>query len=161
MELVFIVLLSHDAYSTPVLLVLHRDAPWHDVCPPQAVIVSKRWSWFSAHRLRCLFVREILIFTKNKVPMGSFPNLLVNFVFVLGHVEHCDHYKFITPNVQPCLQQPWRTCLQLLSLQSIDQSCIFRVVQVTKSLQDPLEVGNNLPGISDNVREWGLKQKCF
>jgi len=36
---------------------------------------------------------------------------------------------------------------------SINQSCIFRVVQVTKSLQDPLEVGNNLPGISDNVRE--------
>ena len=37
--------------------------------------------------------------------------------------------------------------------QSINQSCIFRVVQVTKSLQDPLEVGNNLPRISDNVRE--------
>ena len=36
---------------------------------------------------------------------------------------------------------------------SINQSCIFRVVQVTKSLQDPLEVRNNLPGISDNVRE--------
>jgi len=34
-----------------------------------------------------------------------------------------------------------------------NQSCIFRVVQVTKSLQDPLVVGNNLPGISDNVRE--------
>jgi len=31
--------------------------------------------------------------------------------------------------------------------QSINQSCIFRVVQVTKSLQDPLEVGNNLSGI--------------
>jgi len=26
---------------------------------------------------------------------------------------------------------------------SINQSCIFRVVQVIKSLQDPLEVGNN------------------
>ena len=37
--------------------------------------------------------------------------------------------------------------------QSINHACIFRVVQVTKSLQDPLEVGNNLPGISDNVRE--------
>ena len=36
---------------------------------------------------------------------------------------------------------------------SVNQSCIFRVVQVKKSLQDPLEVGNNLPGISDNVRE--------
>jgi len=45
--------------------------------------------------------------------------------------------------------------------QSINQSCIFRVVQVTKSLQDPLELGNNLPGISDNVRKWGLEQKCF
>ena len=28
---------------------------------------------------------------------------------------------------------------------NINQSCIFRVVQVIKSLQDPLEVGNNLP----------------
>ena len=37
--------------------------------------------------------------------------------------------------------------------QSINQSCIFRVVQVIKSLQDPLEVGNNLPGINDNVTE--------
>jgi len=36
---------------------------------------------------------------------------------------------------------------------SINQSYIFRVVQVIKSLQDPLEVGNNLPGINDNVRE--------
>ena len=33
------------------------------------------------------------------------------------------------------------------------------MVQVTKSLQDPLEVGNNLPGINDNVRELGLEQK--
>jgi len=44
---------------------------------------------------------------------------------------------------------------------SINQLCFFRVVQVTKSLQDPLEVGNSLPGISDNVRERGLEQKCF
>jgi len=37
---------------------------------------------------------------------------------------------------------------------SINQSImLFRVVQVTKSLQDPLEVGNSLLGISDNVRE--------
>jgi len=35
---------------------------------------------------------------------------------------------------------------------SINQP-IFRVVQVIKSLHDPLEVGNNLTGISDNVRE--------
>ena len=56
-------------------------------------------------------------------------------------------------------QQQWQ---QLPPInQSINQSCLFRVVQVTKSLQDPLEVGNNLPGISDNVREWGLEQKCF
>ena len=45
--------------------------------------------------------------------------------------------------------------------QSINQSCIFRVVQVTKSLQDPLEAGNNLAGIDDNVRERRLEQKCF
>ena len=37
--------------------------------------------------------------------------------------------------------------------QTISQSRIFRVVQVIKSLQDPLEVRNNLPGINDNVRE--------
>jgi len=42
-----------------------------------------------------------------------------------------------------------------------NQSCIFRVVQVIKSLQDALGVGNNLPGINDNVRERGLEQKCF
>ena len=37
---------------------------------------------------------------------------------------------------------------------SINQSImLFRVVQVTKSLQDPLEEGNSLLGISDNVRE--------
>jgi len=29
---------------------------------------------------------------------------------------------------------------------SVNQSCIFRVVHVIKSLQDPLERGNNLPG---------------
>ena len=44
---------------------------------------------------------------------------------------------------------------------SINQSYIFRVVQVIKSLQDPLEAGNNLPGINNNVRERGLEQKCF
>jgi len=30
--------------------------------------------------------------------------------------------------------------------QSINRSCIFRVVQVIKSLKDPMEVGNNLSG---------------
>jgi len=42
--------------------------------------------------------------------------------------------------------------------QSINQSCIL-VVQVIKSLQDPLEVGNNLPGINDNVRKRDLEEK--
>jgi len=35
------------------------------------------------------------------------------------------------------------------------------VVQVIKSLQDPLEVGNNLPGISDNVRERAAETEMF
>ena len=39
---------------------------------------------------------------------------------------------------------------------TINQSCIFRVVQVIKSLQDPLEVGNNLPWISDNSNSSNL-----
>jgi len=38
--------------------------------------------------------------------------------------------------------------------QSTNQSImLFRVVQVTKSLQDPLEVGNSLLGISHDVRK--------
>jgi len=45
--------------------------------------------------------------------------------------------------------------------QSINQSGIFRVVQVIKSLQDPMEVENNLLAVNDNVREPGLEQKCF
>ena len=52
-----------------------------------------------------------------------------------------------------------RSCCTAIVL--INQSCISKVVQVIKSLQDPLEVGNNFPGISDNVRERGLEQKCF
>ena len=51
--------------------------------------------------------------------------------------------------------------VQRVWVESINQSCIFRVVQVIKLLQDPLEVGNNLLGINDNVRERGLEQKCF
>jgi len=44
--------------------------------------------------------------------------------------------------------------LWFLVFGKINQSImLFRVVQVTKSLQDPLEVGNSLLGISDNVRE--------
>jgi len=54
-----------------------------------------------------------------------------------------------------------RISTSFTSTQTIDQSCIFTAVQVTKSLQDPLEVGNSLPGISDNVRERGLEQKCL
>ena len=46
-------------------------------------------------------------------------------------------------------------------IKKVKQSCIFRVVQLIKSLQDPLKVGNNLPGVNDNVRERGLEQKCF
>ena len=37
--------------------------------------------------------------------------------------------------------------------QSMNQSCIFRMVQVIKSLQDPLKVGDNLTDIDENVRE--------
>ena len=49
-------------------------------------------------------------------------------------------------------------------LQSINQSCIFRVVQVIKSLQDPLEVGNSLPGMITypkqmEVMEFGQQQR--
>ena len=43
----------------------------------------------------------------------------------------------------------WRLCIVHVN-QSINQSCIFGVVQVIKSLQDPLEVRNTLPGINDN-----------
>ena len=46
----------------------------------------------------------------------------------------------------------------LIVNQSINR---HRMVQIIKSLQDPPEVGNNLPGIGDNVRERGLEQKCF
>ena len=47
------------------------------------------------------------------------------------------------------------------STQTIDQSCISTVVQVIKSLQDPLEVGNNLPGINDNVRNEAWNRNVF
>jgi len=43
--------------------------------------------------------------------------------------------------------------LLIAMFRGLNHACIFGVVQVTKSLQDPLEVENNLPGISDNVRE--------
>ena len=44
---------------------------------------------------------------------------------------------------------------------SINQSISQSMVQVIKSLRDPLEVGNNLLGINDNVSERGVEQKCF
>jgi len=53
-----------------------------------------------------------------------------------------------------------KTLWVMMFYQSI-KSCIFGVVQVIKSLQDPVEVENNLPGINDNVRERGLEQKWF
>jgi len=59
---------------------------------------------------------------------------------------------------EPCFRRE-RTLNQSIS-QSINQSCIFRVVQVIKPLQDPLAMGHNLTGIDDNVRERGLEQKC-
>ena len=43
--------------------------------------------------------------------------------------------------VRACVRSCMRACVR---------SC---VVQVIKSLQDPLEAGNNLTGISDSVRE--------
>ena len=59
------------------------------------------------------------------------------------------------------LETTTKSIVYTYSESCITQSCIFRVVQVIKSLQAPLEVGNNLPGINDNVRERGLEQKLF
>jgi len=53
--------------------------------------------------------------------------------------------------IMSACQPPYLACqVTVVVNQSI---MLFRVVQVTKSLQDPLEVGNSLLGISDNVRE--------
>ena len=59
-----------------------------------------------------------------------------------------------------CAESILAIVLHLHARSSINP-CIFRVVQVIQSLQHPLEVGNNLPGINDSVRERGLEQKCF
>ena len=60
--------------------------------------------------------------------------------------QHLDKYGRNTAVVA------WQTIVT--NTQSINQSImLFRVVQVTKSLQDPLEVGNSLLGIGHNVRE--------
>ena len=45
--------------------------------------------------------------------------------------------------------------------QSINQSCIFRLVQVIKSLQDQLAVGNNLIGINNNVTDEAWNRNVF
>jgi len=45
--------------------------------------------------------------------------------------------------------------------QSVNQSWIFRVIQVIKSLQDPLKLGSDLTGIDDNIRKRGLEEKRF
>jgi len=47
--------------------------------------------------------------------------------------------------VRACIRACVRACMR---------ACVHAcVVQVIKSLQDPLEAGNNLTGISDSVRE--------
>ena len=53
--------------------------------------------------------------------------------------------KLSSSHALPAAHAVWLNTL------NINQSCIFRVVHVIKSLQDPLEVGNNLPRINDNV----------
>ena len=58
----------------------------------------------------------------------------------------------------------WHHGCQLCHLHLINQSIMYlewSKLQVIKSLQDPLEVGNNLLGINANVRERGPEQKCF
>jgi len=42
-----------------------------------------------------------------------------------------------------------------------NQSWIFKVVQVIKSLWDSLRRGNKLRVIDDNAREWRREQKCY
>ena len=86
--------------------------------------------------------------------------------------------KSVTQRVQSCgsmftfyrasavYRNDWRnragfSALALSCYKESQTVMYFRVVQVIKSLQDPLKVGNNLPGVNDNVRERGLEQKCF
>jgi len=45
---------------------------------------------------------------------------------------------------------------RLCRIDAVGQSCNFIVAQVIKSLRDPLEEGDNLTGIYDNVRKRGL-----
>ena len=52
-----------------------------------------------------------------------------------------------------------RRFVNLLLISQLIGSINQSMVQVIKSLRDPLEVGNNLPGINDNVRERGVEQK--
>ena len=72
----------------------------------------------------------------------------------IGTVRHCQHLQRLNHYIH-------RQHRQTQSINQTNQSCISRVVQLIKPLQDPLEVGNNLPGINDNVRERGVQQKCI
>jgi len=88
-------------------------------------------------------------------------NRFIRFSTTRGHNRHSDRQDSHRPrNIGNNRPHLCILCTRSIN-QSINQSCFFRVVQVTNSLQDPLEVGNSLPGISDNVREWCLEQKCF
>ena len=72
----------------------------------------------------------------------------------IGTVCHCQHLQ----RLNHCIHRQHR---QTQPINQTNQSCIFRVVQLIKPLQDPLEVGNNLPGINDNFTERGVQQKCI
>jgi len=54
-----------------------------------------------------------------------------------------------------------KLCYRCTAKFSQSTTMYYRVVQVIKSLQDPLEVGDNLTGINDDVGERGLEQKCL
>ena len=94
-----------------------------------------------------------------KSPKYAIPNALL-YHYVYGLLQSCTCTLALTITLTLTLTL---TLTQNPNLQSINQSCIFRVVQVLviKSFRDPLEVGNNLPRINDNYRERGLEQKCF
>ena len=95
----------------------------------------------------CVFSRcELLSYTADCSTLLSRVDSLLSECQQRQSASQQQHYTELTVRSAP-------SPLITARIQSISQSCIFRVVQVTKSLQDPLEVGNNLPGIGDNVRE--------
>ena len=103
----------------------------------------------------CVFSRcELLSYTADCSTLLSRVDSLLSECQQRQSASQQQHYTELTVRSAP-------SPLITARIQSISQSCIFRVVQVTKSLQDPLEVGNNLPGIGDTVKERGLEQKCF